>query len=225
MTNFETINEKNMDRQLNEWQEKLNDIDLELSMDFDELPEAFEKQKEEMQAFLGDSIKKLEKTIGEDRTTDLKAKMEGLQVQMALGRAESKEAFEEQRKKFDDLFHSLQQKYEEVRKDEEATGHSLVDKLDKMATAMRTRLEVLRLKYSLGKADVEDELEETRKEVMEKVNELRARWADRQARKENGEDDDDSIWDDIADEAKEAMDTIGSRIRGIFGSKDDSSAK
>ena len=83
---------------IKKWKDKLDELEEKLNLQSHQVAESFEAQKAKMTSQLSDKIQSLKDTKLDEQTAGLKAKMEALQVQLALGKAESKDAFEAQKK-------------------------------------------------------------------------------------------------------------------------------
>ena len=70
-------------------------------------------------------------------------------------------------------------------------------------------MELLRLKYTLGKADFEDALEEKRKDLKAKVQHMKAKT-------KSVENEEDSKWEETKEELSEAYDNFKKAIKGLF---------
>jgi hypothetical protein len=86
-----------------------------------------------------------------------KIDLEKFQVQMALGKAEAKDKYEEIKKKFNNVVHDIQNKAE---------------KLKEKKTEIQTRLEELQVQLTLGKAETRDAFEAQKKRIINALHNL-----------------------------------------------------
>ena len=197
-----------MDKYLQDWVKSLDDLKVELN-DLDEklLPDFFEEQKAKTQERLTEIREKVDAKYG-DEANELRAKMDHLKVQLALGKAEGRDAFEEQKGKLD---HALRDARNQANALSDKLGSNLGDELHGLKQSLQAKMEVLRLQYALGKADARDELEEVRKDLSHRVAALKA-----SAKKRMDESKADEKWDGFKDEMKEAFTHMKGAVRGLF---------
>jgi hypothetical protein len=118
---------------------------------------------------------------------------ESLQVQLALGKAETKDAFEEQKEKITRLLQDL----ENAIRSNETSNEYYTNMLMEMEK-FKIKLEIIKLKYALKKMNARDEFEEKKKEFMSKFTELK----ERMLKKETGAE---KKWDHFRGEITEAF--------------------
>lgn len=202
-----------MNKYLQDWMKELDDLDIHLKMDTDEVVEAFEKQKSSFQSFVSESKDKLEAKINEldlgEKGTELKTKLEELQVQLALGKAETRDAFEEQRKNLTSSLHDATKEYDGLKEKAEGQYKELADEFNELTEKFHTKLDVLRVQFALGKADMQDEMKDKKEEIAQKLAEVRKK---SEENKEKAEDK----WDDFKGEISEAYGHFKSALKGLF---------
>lgn len=193
---------------MKDWVNTLDDLNIELDgLDDNLIADFFEEQKEKARNQVEEVRTKLDASFG-DEANELRGKLDHLRVQLALGKAESRDAFEEQKHKLD---HALREARNKANQMSEKLGSEAGDDLHGIKESLQTKMEVLRLKYALGKADARDEMEEVRKDLSRKVSELKAK-----AKKRAEESDADEKWDDFKEEMKGAFTHVKSAVRGLF---------
>lgn len=99
-----------------------------------------------------------------DIGTQLKTIIETLQVQLALGKADTRDAFEAQRKKIMQALHSL----ENLLENNELTKE-YYEKLHAEIAKFKIKMEILRLRFELNKMDAREDFEEKKKEFAGKM--------------------------------------------------------
>jgi len=87
--------------------------------------------------------------------------MEELRVQVALGKAEAKDLYEENKKKFNNIIH-------EAKNDLNAFKNKTASEV----LTLRVFLETLQVQLALGKAETKEAFEEQRKKISKALNEL-----------------------------------------------------
>ena len=165
--------EKIIDR----WKRRADELKLQLHLGSKELQEKFEEQKKDIEKWAQETRHKLEDETSV-RATDLKVRLEELEVQAALGRAESEDALKEQQK---NLSKALEAAREEARQVASAAKNNLgeiAEKADARLDTWYTRFDILRLQLKLGAAEASDEWEERKKELNRQIHELEQRISD-----------------------------------------------
>jgi DNA-binding transcriptional MerR regulator len=134
--------------------------------------ENFENQKEHLKGLIETMKSNLDKTIdtAEEQGKELKSKIEELNVQLNLGKAETSELFEMQRKKID---LALQEVIAAGKLAYHGNYGYMMELFDNNAKAIKTGLEIAQLQFLLAKMDVKDGAEKARKEMNEKLAELK----------------------------------------------------
>lgn len=199
-----------MDNFLKEWVKSLDDLKVELNdLDANLLPGFFEEQKTKAQDSLAEIREKVDSRFGEE-ANELRAKMDHLKVQLALGKAEGRDAFEEQKGKLD---HAMRDARNMANSLSDKVGTEIGDDLHGLKQSLQAKMEIMRLKYALGKADAKDELEEVRKDLSHRVASLKAK---AKKRMDENESEAEEKWDDFKDEMKEAFTHMKGAVRGLF---------
>lgn len=198
-----------MDKFLENWTEELDELEIQLDLGEDEATEAFETQKGKFRELIDKSKASLEKLGLDEKASHLKAELEHLQVQLALGKAESKDAFEAQKEKMDQALHKAKDRFQGIKSSTDNTYDEVVHTLDKASTDFQTRMDMMRLQMALGKADARDAMEEKKKEIRHKLTEVRTKVKQRE---EAGEEK----WESFSEEIGEAYDHFKHALKGLF---------
>ena len=98
-----------------------------------------------------------------DRIDDLKSVVEGLNVQLHLGKADAEKAFEEQKANLRDWSVKMSSRLDNVK-----------DLNEENAAKIKASLEDLRVQAELGKADTQDLLKEQQREIKKRLEQLRS---------------------------------------------------
>ncbi|MCK5782351.1 MAG: hypothetical protein KAH10_07150 [Flavobacteriales bacterium] len=93
---------------------KVDRLRVELNLGSKDARDEFEKQKKNLQSWIAENELDIEslKGLSDEQARELKIKFEELQVQLALGRAESEENLREQSKKINRSIHEIKVKIE-----------------------------------------------------------------------------------------------------------------
>jgi DNA repair exonuclease SbcCD ATPase subunit len=133
------------------------------------LNEALEKFKSEVGKAKG---------IAEEKKKELQAKFGDLQVQLALGKAEAKDAFKAQREKTQHLIASLEAA---VDRHLDAAGHAIDERLEKAADkfiteaiAYEAEAEALEAQFAMKKVEAKAQFEQKKSELLAQIKEFKA---------------------------------------------------
>jgi|688.fasta_scaffold60510_4 hypothetical protein len=168
---METNYLEQMKAKMAEWQKQFEDMRTQFASGKMDAVEAFEKQKSHLRDAITTLKANTEKAtdLTEEQLTKLKARMEELQVQLALGKADGMDAFHEQKKKIEHAIESLKQEGKETYN---KGFEQALQMFDHNTTAFKTGLEILKLQFALGKMDAKDNAEELKAELNTKMNEM-----------------------------------------------------
>lgn len=192
---------------MNEWRTRFDEMKVQLSLGKMDAAEAFEKQKDNLKAFIEEAKQSLDKgtEVAEEQAKNLKAKLEELNLQLHLGKAETVEAFEAQRKKIEP---ALQDVYDSAKKAYQTGYNQAMNVFDTQADWFKTNLEIMQLKFALAKMDAKEEAEDLKKKLDEKLEELSRHSKSWQEQvKDNVEE-----WSDMA---KENMEKFRDWMKGL----------
>ncbi len=160
-----------MDFNLKKWVDDLAD---KLDVSNEDFADELQKEKTSLNDWITAVRDEIEEEASETMTT-LKGKLDELKLQLTLGKAEARDMAEEQEHKIRTSMNEVRTAIIDVRKDTTSETHSAVDKLESglssMGAALETKLELARMKFSLGKADLMEEFEETKEELRKKWDE------------------------------------------------------
>lgn len=194
-----------------EWKERLDELELQLALGVKEGQEAFEKQKKKMLATIEEALDQLNDLRGfsNEQRLKLRKKLEEAQVQLALGRAEGKEAFEKQKARFEEIMKELQDTLNEATDEGDKTANHWARQLGHTIQTFRIQLDVFRIYYNLGKAEADEKTEQYREEMRQTIH------AFRQKIEEWSEGSEDKI-DAFSEEMKASIDHFGKAFKRIL---------
>ena len=127
---------------------------------FEEIKKEFRKRVSEFKDLLDDSVAGL-------LTSDIKQKLEDLEVQLALGKAESKDLFEEQKKK---ILKALSKVESEIRLLIDTAR--LPDNFSHDVEKFKLKLEIIRLKFNLKKFEMKDTFKEGMSDARREIEKI-----------------------------------------------------
>ena len=202
-----------MNEFLKKWNDELDDLEVDISLGEDEVIDTFEKHKSSMREYLtglaGSIDEKVQDLDVKDKANSVKAKLEELQVQLALGRAETRDAYEEQKKNLEQKMQEAKAEYENLKDQGGEKYQHLAGDFGHQVEKFKTRMDVFRLHFALGAADAKDELSEKKEELKGKLAEMKKKI---EASKEGAEDK----WEDFSDELSESFSHFKGAIKGLF---------
>jgi hypothetical protein len=187
-----------MNNLFEEWKAKFEELKLQANLGKMDAVEAFETQKSQLKSFVFKIKEQLDNSsdMAEEQVKNMRSKLDELNLQLHLGKAETKEAFEEQRKKIEP---ALNEVYEYGKKVYHTGFNQAMGLFDTQSDWFKTNLEIMQLKFSLAKMDAKEEAEEVKKQLEIKLNELQEhskQWQEQA--KENME-----VWGNMAKENME----------------------
>lgn len=166
----------NMEKEkiIDRWKRRADELKLQLHLGSKELQERFEEQKKDIEKWAHETRHKLEDETSV-RATNLKIRLEELEVQAALGRAESEDALKEQQKNMSKALEAAREEARQVASDAKNNLGEIAEKADARLDTWYARFDILRLQLKLGAAEASDEWEERKKELNRQIHELEER--------------------------------------------------
>jgi uncharacterized protein involved in exopolysaccharide biosynthesis len=195
-----------------DWLKQLDDLEFDLDMKGMNVADYFEEGKAELKEAVDGLKEKVEKISGGEKAQSLKGKLEHLQVQLALGKAETKDAFEEQKGKLETAISDLGEKLDEWEAAVEEKTDDITVGIKEKTEGFRTKLDMMRLHYHLAQADARDELEEKRKALRTRIHETKTKLKSADEK----EGDEESRWDEVKEELGESFSHLQNAIKGLF---------
>lgn len=155
----------------NNWKASLEELRMQFNLGKMDASEAFETQKKHLRGLIEGMKLNVDKAtdMAEENAQKLRAKLDELMVQLNLGKAETKELYEEQRKKIDI---ALQEVYAAGKLAYHGNYTYMMELFDNNTKAFKTGLDIVKLQFALGKMEAKEEAEKARKEMNEKIAEL-----------------------------------------------------
>ena len=117
------------------------------------------------------------KGLADEKKTDIQAKFDELQVQLALGKAEARDAFEAQKKKIQRSIANLEST---VDRDLDAAGQSIDESLKKAANkfiaaaiGLEAQMEALEVQFEVKKAEARAQFEHQKGQLVAQINDYK----------------------------------------------------
>lgn len=148
---------------------ELEEFNVQVSLGKMEAHDAYEAAKKKMHHFLHETEQLLQSDEEvKDLFTEFRATVEELRVQLALGKAETRDAFEAQRKKIATALSKL-----EAFVETKLAGNKTVAALRVEIVKFLIKLEILRLRIELNRMDVHEEFEAKKRQFAQKLEKIR----------------------------------------------------
>lgn len=181
---------------------ELQELRLQAALGKAEARDAFEAAKKACNNYVHDAKAHLENAKGpaKEKLTLLRTALETLQVQLALGKAETKEVFESQAKKINKALSEIET-FIKNNKITDAYYAELQMEIEKF----RIKLDILKLQYELKKIGMKEEFEAKKKEFLKDLSGIKKNLLRKEESAEN-------TWEHFRDEISEAY----SHLRKAF---------
>jgi type I site-specific restriction endonuclease len=162
---------------LADWMRKaaveIEEFQVQFALGKAEAEDKFEEVKHNFREFIHEAKGLMDK--GQEKSKDIQAVFEELQLQLNLGKAETKEVFSQQKAKIAKALSDLEEYISSTE-----TGSEILEKTKAEIEKFKIKMEILRLRYELGKKDAEDEFESRKKDFLDKVDEIKKRFSEKQ---------------------------------------------
>lgn len=156
---------------------ELEEFQLQFTLGKAETKDVYEKVKKDFNGYVHEAKLHFNtaKDLVNEKSQQLQAAFETLQVQLALGKADTKDIFDEQIKRISMALNELEST---IRKNE--TADEYFTKLELEIEKFKIKLEILKLRYKLNKMDASNEFELKKEEFLKKLSEIKNRFEKRE---------------------------------------------
>ena len=148
-------------------QQELDELVVQFALGKAEGKEKFEEIKKEFRQRVGEFKKLLEAPASGLLTPETRQKIEALEVQLALGKAETKELFEEQKEKILKTLSHIESEIMTWIK-----SGKLPDDFSHDVEKFKLKLEIIRLKFTLKKFEVKDTFKESMSDARREIEKI-----------------------------------------------------
>ncbi len=157
-----------IDTKLDKWDVEASAIEAQLNLSKDKAIEKLETQKKQFADALTGFQAKINKSkaIAQEEKTKIQYQLEHLKVQLALGKAETKAAYESQKRAIEDATKSFETSID--RKLDEASD-AVTTKLVGEANALAAQLDAMKVQFESKKEEGKAKFEEHKKELAAKI--------------------------------------------------------
>ncbi len=181
---------------------ELEEFQLQLALGKADAKDVYEKVKKEFDGYVGNAKVFFDeaKTMAKEKSMQIKAAFETLQLQLALGKADTEDIYEEQMKRISSALNELEIL---IRKNE--TADEYYTKLQVEIEKFKIKLDILKLRYKLNKLDAKAEFEVKKDQFSKTLSEIKDRLIKTEKEAENK-------WEQLKDEISDAY----SNLKSVF---------
>jgi ribosomal protein L29 len=172
---MKTTDEKK--QEINWWKQKAEELRLQLHLGATEAAEAFEKQKRDIGEWAKSTGHKLSSDASEAEEK-LKAKLEEIEVQAALGKAETREKIQEQRKAMSRMLSDAKHEAEYLARDTKEEAKIIGKKASEKLDQWHTRLDLVKLQLHLGAKEASEEWNERKSDLKAMISDIESKLED-----------------------------------------------
>ncbi len=176
---------------INKAETELDELRLKISLGKMNGADLFEDIKKDLR----ESFHKISHEVqseGKDVAESVRTNIETLQVQLALGKAEALDSYEEQKSKISDAIHQLEQNIRDSRNVLSSEAKiQIQNELEKFSLKM----EILQIRYELGRLDLKDNVE---------------------AKKQKFKKDFDELLSNVKEESSEKIEAYGTNLKNAY---------
>ena len=203
-----------LDHQLDHWDARLDALEAQIEHGRDEAMERLAAGKKKLTEVSHEIEEKLEDAadLSAEAAQDIRQDMQSLRVQLALGEAETREAFDEQRDKLRHAMSEAEAKLSVIEHRAEDRMATEMERFVKAADGLQAELEAAEVQYALAKAAARDALAEKRGEFAGRLGELRAKL---RAAGEKAEDRLEDLEEELLEDVKSYRDSMVDFFRHV----------
>ena len=149
---------------------EIEELRVKIALGKAEAQDLFEDTKKKLNHYVHESKIKFNKLKQNENVTKIINAFEHLQIQLALGIAESKETFDEQKKNISNAIQKLENSLK-IEKSYDELASLLKLEIEKF----KLKLEILNLQYRLKKVNVQQDFETKKSDFLLKINAIKSR--------------------------------------------------
>lgn len=163
-----------MSNLIDKWKSRIDNLNLQFHLGAAEAADEFENQKKNIRKWAAETSVKINKLqeSGKSELKDLKVKLEELEVQASLGKADAKDVLKRQQKNLSKLLHDIEYDLERNYNSAEKKIVEFSKEADEKLQDFHTKFDLLVLQMNLGKAEAEQYWAEKKKELAVKLQEI-----------------------------------------------------
>jgi hypothetical protein len=168
-----------IDTKMDKWEAGATAIEAQLQLSKEQAIEELEVRKKQLNETLAGFKSEIVKAKGlaDEKKTEIQARFDELQVQLALGKAEARDAFETQKKK---IQRSIAELEATVDRELDAAGQSIDESLRKAANkfivaaiGLEAQMEALEVQFEVKKAAAKAQFEQKKGQLLAQIDEYK----------------------------------------------------
>ncbi|MBL0339764.1 MAG: hypothetical protein IPP71_01920 [Bacteroidetes bacterium] len=176
---------------INKAETEIDELRVKISLGKMNGADLFEDMKKELRDSFHEITIEL-KSESNDIALSIKKNIEELQLQLALGKAEALDAYEDQKSKINKSINSIEH---DIRSTKQELSYDARLKIQNELEKFRLKMEVLQIRYELGRLDLKDNVE-TKKQKFKK--------------------DFDQLLDTLKEETSEKVEEYGENLKNAY---------
>lgn len=180
---------------LNKWKQKAEELRVQLHLGGKDALEKFNEDKRQIATWAKESKTEFSKFTSEN-VTALKTRMEELELQAALAKAETKDEILEQRAELNRALENAQVEVNKFKSNASTEVKDLAHRTEEKLDDWRSKFDLLKLQLHLGAMDADKEWEEKKRELGGKLDELETKLS---KAREDGSKTVQNVKEDITD--------------------------
>jgi DNA repair exonuclease SbcCD ATPase subunit len=170
-----------IDTKLDKWEASATAVETQLQQTKEQALEELEARKKRLNETLEEFKSEVAKAKGlsDEKKTEIQARFEDLQVQLALGKAEARDAFEAQKEKIQRSIATLETT---IDRELDAAGQSIDESLRKTANrfiaaaiGLEADMEALEVQFEVKKAGAMAQFEHVKRELVAQIKQYKDR--------------------------------------------------
>ena len=164
-----------IDSKLDGLEKRASALEAQLSRSRVAAIEELETRKRKLGDVLNTFKTKIEesKEVADEKKTEIQSRVEHLQVQLALGKAETRDALEEQKKKISDAVKTLEKNVDEGIEDTVTGFETMKEKFVGLSDALAAEMESLDAQFEMEKAAKKADYQEQKRKLAAKIEAFR----------------------------------------------------
>jgi len=190
-----------MKEKLQDWKKQAEELRLQAHLGKMEAEDAFEERKKELKNWVEDRRSDIDRmeSSGSERLTEMRQDLEELRLQLALGKAEGRDAILAQQKNIQDKLRKLNENISSYSRTAKENTKDWAEKSSDKLEQFRMKFDLFRLQFHLGVKEGNDIWDEKKEDLSKAVSKFRARVD--QLENKTGDK-----WDNFKSEISEAWD-------------------
>ena len=154
--------------------QEIDELRLQIHLGKAEAEDFIEEHKGKFSDFLGGVKTRVQEAreVGEEKAKAVRQKVDELQVQLALGKMESRDAIEDQRNRIGGAVEALKEELEPAAGDTGSLWEEIKEQFEAGSDALSTKMDTLKLNFGLATAEIGEELKLKKDQLGEELRDL-----------------------------------------------------